>query len=66
MDEKELKTSPKQRIFIALIAVIMLGSMIAGYAAIILGSNNNNNSNTGGISEEKKMAYEESYNSKLA
>lgn len=66
MEEKELKTSPKQRIFIALIAVIMLGSMIAGYAAIILGSNNNNNNTSSGISEEKKMAYEESYNSKLA
>ena len=36
MEEKELKTSPKQRIFITLIAVIMLGSMIASYAAIVL------------------------------
>ncbi len=66
MEEKELKTSPKQRIFIALIAVIMLGSMVAGYAAIILGSNgNNNNTNQNSISEEKKMQYEEEYNTAL-
>ena len=36
MDEKELKTSPKQRFFIILIAVIMLGSIIASYIAIVI------------------------------
>ena len=68
MEEKELKTSTKQRIFIAIIAVVMLGSMIAGYAAIIIGNNGNNNgnSNQGNISEEKKMQYEEEYNTALA
>ncbi len=67
MEEKELKTSPKQRIFIGVIAVAMLGSMIAGYAAMILGnSNNNNNSSSQSISEEKKMQYEEAYNTTLS
>ena len=68
MEEKELKTSTKQRIFIAIIAVVMLGSMIAGYAAIIIGNNGNNNgnSNQSNISEEKKMQYEEEYNTALA
>ena len=66
MEEKELQTSTKQRIFIAIIAVIMLGSMIAGYAAIIIGNNgNNNNTNQNSISEEKKMQYEEEYNTAL-
>ena len=36
MDEKELKTSTKQRVIIGAIAIIMLGSMIAGYAAIVI------------------------------
>ena len=35
MDEKDLKTSPKQRFFIILIAILMLGSIIASYALII-------------------------------
>ncbi len=66
MEEKELKTSPKQRIFIAAIAIIMLGSMVAGYAAMILGNSKNNaNTSEQGISEEKKMQYEEAYNATL-
>ncbi|MBQ6486917.1 FKBP-type peptidyl-prolyl cis-trans isomerase [Candidatus Saccharibacteria bacterium] len=66
MEEKELQTSTKQRIFIAIIAVVMLGSMIAGYAAIIIGNNgNNNNTNQNSISEEKKIQYEEEYNTAL-
>lgn len=36
MEEKELRTSPKQRIFIILIAVFMVGSIIASYAAIVV------------------------------
>lgn len=36
MNESELKTSPKQRIFIIIIAILMLGSTIASYIAIIL------------------------------
>lgn len=38
MDEKLLKTSPKQRIITILIAVLLLGSTIAAYAAIVVSS----------------------------
>ena len=56
MEEKELKTSPKQRVFICLIAVVMLGSIIASYAAIIInGGNSNSSASTSEITEEKNM-----------
>ena len=64
MNEKELKTSPKQRIFITLIAVIMLGSMLASYAAIIVG--NSSSASSDKISEAKKQEYENAYNEQLA
>lgn len=58
MEEKELKTSIKQRILISLIAVVMVGSMIAGYIAIVL-SGNNSSDNT--ISAEKVAQYQQEY-----
>ncbi|MBR3329226.1 FKBP-type peptidyl-prolyl cis-trans isomerase [Candidatus Saccharibacteria bacterium] len=62
MDEKELKTSPKQRIFIIVIAVLMLGSVIAGYAAVILNGGKAGSSSGGSeISEEKIAEYEAAY-----
>ena len=68
MEEKELKTSPKQRVFIILIAIVMLGSVIASYAAIVLngGKSTSGDGSTSDISEEKIMAYEEAYKSKAA
>lgn len=68
MEEKELKTSPKQRFFIIMIAVIMLGSIIASYIAIVI---NGNKSSTGAgetekISEEKIAEYQADYEAKLA
>lgn len=66
MNENELKTSPKQRIVISLIAVVMLGSIIASYVAIILNNSNNNNSGESSISPEKVAEYENDYNEKLA
>lgn len=68
MEEKELKTSPKQRVVIILIAVIMLGSIIASYAAIILngGSSSSSSSTEGQISEEKVAEYTEAYDKKVA
>ena len=69
MDEKELKTSPKQRAFIIVIAVIMLGSIIASYAAIVINggkSSSTTTSETETISEEKKAEYEADYEAKLA
>ena len=66
MDEKELKTSPKQRFFIILIAVLMLGSMLASYVAIIInGSQSSASSTTGQISDEKLAQYETEYADKL-
>ena len=41
MNQDSLKTSTKQRIFIALIAIVMLGSIIASYAAIVIGGSGN-------------------------
>ena len=67
MNEKELKTSPKQRIVISVIAIVMLGSIIASYAAIILGGNKADaNSGNQQISAEKMAEYEADYNAKLA
>lgn len=69
MDEKELKTSPKQRFFIILIAVIMLGSIIASYIAIVINGNKSNtdaNGEAGKISEEKTIEYQADYEAKLA
>ena len=67
MDEKELKTSTKQRIIIAIIAVLMLGSIIAGYAAIIL-NGGNKSSGTGDtkINDAKVAEYKEAYDNILA
>ena len=39
MQEKDIKTSPKQRILIAVIAALMLGASVAVYIAIIISSN---------------------------
>lgn len=68
MDEKELKTSPKQRFFIILIAVIMLGSIIASYIAIVInGSKSNTTSETNPQVDQAKIAeYESAYNAKVA
>ena len=67
MDEKELKTSPKQRVFIILIAILMLGSIVAGYAAIVLNGGKTSGATTESkISEEKLAEYEEAYNKKVA
>ncbi len=38
MEQKELKTSLKQRIFISIIAILMLGSTIATYIMIVMNS----------------------------
>ena len=72
MEERELKTSLKQRIFISVIAVVMLGSVIASYAAIVIAGNNkasstsSSSSDSTTISEEKVAEYEEAYDKKLA
>lgn len=66
MEEKELKTSPKQRIVIILIAIIMLGSMIASYAAIVLNGGGSGSTSDSAISEEQIAEYEQAYTEKMA
>lgn len=66
MEEKELKTSLKQRIFITVIAVVMLGSIIASYAAIILGGSKDSDGTDTGIDAAKVAEYTEAYEKKLA
>lgn len=69
MEEKELKTSAGQRVAIIVIAVAMLGSIIAGYVGIVASGGKSTTTNlddTAGIGNEKIAAYEESYNEKAA
>ncbi|MBQ8156691.1 FKBP-type peptidyl-prolyl cis-trans isomerase [Candidatus Saccharibacteria bacterium] len=64
MEEMELKTSLKQRILIGAIAVIMVGSMIASYAAIVINGNKSSADSSAPqstISDEKKAQYEKEY-----
>ncbi len=61
MNEKELKTSPKQRIVISLIAIVMLGSIIASYVAIIINGNKTSGSTSTKIPEDKIAQYESEY-----
>lgn len=64
MNEKELRTSPKQRIFIILIAIFMVGSIIASYVAIVVGGVNSGRataSSESGIDQQKVAEYQEAY-----
>ena len=42
MDQKALKTSTRSRVIIAIIAILLLGSTIAAYAAVIVSGNKSN------------------------
>lgn len=59
MEENELKTSPKQRLIIGLIAVLLLGSTIAIYAMIVMGSDKVDYSRM--TLKQLETAYEEAY-----
>lgn len=65
MDQKELKTSPKQRVFILIIAIIMLGSIIASYAAIVLNGGKSGDSDSSKVDPAKVAEYEDAYNKKV-
>ena len=65
MQEKELKTSTGQRVAIGIIAFFMVGSIIASYAAIIVGNSQKKDTDTG-LSEERMAYYQNNYNTKLA
>ena len=56
---EERRTTPKQRIVIALIAVFLLGSTFALYAGIVLSYKNQETQNA--ISEEKQTRFSELY-----
>ena len=56
MDEKELKTSTKQRVFIILIAILMVGSIIASYAAIVINGSRGSTSDTTSEVDSAKIA----------
>lgn len=66
MEAKELKTSVGQRIAISIIAFFMLGSIIASYAAIIVGQNSSSNQETTKLSDERMAYYQDNYAAKLA
>ena len=57
MDEKLLKTSITQRIWITVIAVLLLGSTIATYVAIVASSQNK-----GGSQSDLETQYSEKQN----
>jgi len=65
MQEKELKTSTGQRVAISIIAFFMIGSIIASYAAIIVGNSTKSN-DTSGLSEERKLYYQQKYANALS
>lgn len=68
MEEKELKTSGKQRFFIILIAIIMLGSIIASYAAIVINGGKSSATDTTEnveVDKEKVAELTEAYEKKL-
>lgn len=67
MEEKELKTSWKQRIFIIIIAIIMVGSIMASYIAIVVSGANSSTSDTSDEIDYAKIAeLQEEYKKKQA
>ncbi len=59
MEEKDLKTTPKQRLIIGLIAFLLLGSTIAVYAMIVLGNDSIDYSRM--TLKQLESAYEETF-----
>ena len=64
MKESELKTSPKQRILIGIIAIVMLGSVVASYLAVMVSNNSSSSASSQGISSAKAAEYETAYSDK--
>ena len=61
MDEKQLKTSPWQRVIICVVALLLLGSTVLTYLFIVMSSNNAKQSN-----DERIAQLEDEYDAKLA
>ena len=66
MEEKQLKTSTGQRVAIGIIAFIMLGSIIASYAAIIMGGNKDSDSGETALPDDRLAYYQDKYAEKLS
>ena len=66
MEEKQLKTTTGQRLAIRINAIYMLGSIIASYAAIIVGNSSSSKSSDEGIGTERMTYYQDKYSEKLA
>lgn len=67
MEEKLTKTSWKQRLIIIIVAVVMLGSFIAVYMGIVLGSNKSTSTDTSSKVDEAKInELTEQYTAKKA
>lgn len=66
MDQELLKTSTKQRIIIGAIAILMLGSMIASYAAIVLSRGNGTDSDLDPELQAIVTKYESEYREKTS
>lgn len=66
MQEDMLKTSWKQRLVIALIAAILLGSSLAVYIGIILGKNSTTGSSEDGLDQELISRLSDEYSEKAA
>lgn len=57
MDQEMLKTSKKQRLIIAVIAILMIGSFIASYAGVILSKSDSAASDTDALVEKYASEY---------
>lgn len=64
MDQSMIKTSWKQRIGIIAIAIVLLGSTVAVYIAIVLSGSKSTSTGSSGITEEEIAALEEEYTTK--
>ncbi|MBQ3409805.1 FKBP-type peptidyl-prolyl cis-trans isomerase [Candidatus Saccharibacteria bacterium] len=64
MDQSMIKTSWRQRIGIIVIALVLLGSTVAVYIAIVLGGNSSTSKSSNSLSDEDIAALEEEYTTK--
>lgn len=58
MDEKQLKTSPWQRVVIIIVAILLLGSTIFTYMFIVMSSSNNSKANNEERIAELRAEYD--------
>ena len=66
MDQKNLKTSTKQRVIIAIIAILLLGSTIAAYAGIIVSGNKSNSGSAEQEAYTKAMTAMNEYGASIS